>query len=141
MKIEHLILSSSSSIDMNNNSLSVFGILDDMQVQVPAGVVFNLAFHAILIVKRVSESGPIHANFKMSVFAPSGERIGQELQLPVAMQAAHRRSRLRVMTEIPITHSGNYTVRLAHVENELLFHESSVHIQVMPVAVPQSPVQ
>jgi hypothetical protein len=140
MQIEHFILSNNSSIDMNNNSLSVFGILDDMQIQAPHGLTLNLGFHAILVVKRDGESGPIHSSFKMSITGPNGNKIGQDLQLPVALEPIHRRTRLRVIAEIPVAHSGIYTVRMVSfdkgVENEKISREVSLNIQILPVAVP-----
>lgn len=136
MIIEHFILSNQSSIDANTNALSVFGILDDMQVQAPAGMSINLTFHAILVVKREAEAGEIRSNFLMTVMAPNGAPIGQEMKLPVVLQPIHRRSRLRVIAEIPIQQSGTYRIRMACLEQPNLFSEVGLNIQVMPVAVP-----
>ncbi len=134
--IEHLLLANSSSIDMNTNALSAFGILDDMQIQAPPGMALNLSFHAILVVKRMNENGVIQKNFKMSVIGPDGNRIGQELMMPVAMQAEHRRTRMRIISEVPITQSGTYTVRMECVEQPMVSRDTGIHIQIMPVAVP-----
>jgi len=139
MIIEHFILSNNSSIDMNSNSLSIFGILDDMQIQAPPGMTLNLNFHAILVVKRDQETGPINTTFKMSVSAPNGTKIGQDIQMPVQMQPAHRRARLRVVAEIPVNQSGHYTVRMVDQQNEKISREVSLHIQILPAAVPSGP--
>ena len=136
MQIEHFILANNSSIDINTNSLSVFGILDDMQIQAPPGLTLNLTFHAVLIVKREIEQGAINSNFTMSVFAPNGSKLGQEVKLPVTMQPVHRRTRLRVITDIPVSQSGNYKVRMVNTDNEKIFSEVSLNIQILPVAVP-----
>jgi len=141
MVIEHFILANNSSIDINTNSLSVFGILDDMQIQAPPGLTLNLTFHAILIVKRESEQGPVNSNFTMSVYAPNGNKLGQDVKMPVAMQPVHRRTRLRVITDIPVTQSGNYKVRMVNSENEKVFSEVSLNIQILPVAVPPTTQQ
>ncbi len=136
MVIEHFLLSNSSSIDMNTNSLSVFGVLDDMQIQAPPGMALNLTFHAILIVKRESEKGPVQGNFKMTVTAPDGSQIGKDLLMPVTMQQAHRRTRLRVITEISVTHSGTYSVKMESIETPSISREVGINIQIMPVVVP-----
>ena len=136
MVIEHFILANNSSIDVNTNALSVFGILDDIQIQAPPGVTLNLAFHALLIVKRETELGVLNSSFTMSAYAPNGAKIGQDVKMPVAMQAVHRRTRLRVITEIPITQSGNYRVRMVSSENEKISSEVSLNIQILPVSVP-----
>ena len=139
MIIEHFILSNNSSIDMNSNSLSAFGILDDMQIQAPPGMTLNLSFHAILVVKRDSETGPVNTTFKMSVSGPNGSKIGQDIQMPVQMQPAHRRARIRVIAEIPVLQSGAYTVRMTDQGNEKVSREVSLNIQILPVAVPTAP--
>ena len=141
MQIEHFILAKDSSIDLNTNSLSVFGVLDDMQIQAPPGITFNLSFHAILVVKREreTEQGPIQSNFIMSAYAPNGEKLGHEVTMPVQMQPFHRRTRLRVITEIPVNQSGVYTMRMVNTDNKNLAAEVSLSIQIMPVAVPSSP--
>ena len=136
MQIEHFILANNSSIDINTNTLSVFGILDDMQIQAPAGMPLNLTFHAILIVKRETENGPINSSFVMSVIGPNGMKIGQEIKMPAVMQAVHRRSRLRVITEIPVVLSGVYRVRMVNQDHEKISSEVSLNIQIMPVVVP-----
>lgn len=141
MMIEHFLLANSSSIDMNTNSLSAFGILDDMQVQAPPGMTLNLTFHAILVVKRMNEEGPIEQNFKMTVLSPDGNRIGQELLMPVAMQPQHRRTRLRVITEVPVSKSGTYVVRMECLERPMVSRDVTLHIEIMPVTLtePGSP--
>jgi hypothetical protein len=136
MKIEHFILANNSSIDINTNTLSVFGIMEDMQIQAPPGTNLGLTFHAVLVVKRESEVGVINSGFVMTVFAPNGSKIGQEVKMPLSMQPAHRRSRLRVIAEIPVLHSGNYRVRMENSENQNIAAEVNLHIQIMPVAVP-----
>lgn len=144
MIIEHFILSNSSSIDMNTNALSAFGILDDMQIQAPPGMTLNMTFHAILVVKRDRETGPFQANFKMTVHAPDGKIIGQDLVMPLGMEAGHRRTRLRVITEIPVNQSGNYTVRMEMVNDPSVSRETSIYIQIMPISVPSpqgNPIQ
>ena len=141
MQIEHFILANNSSIDINTNSLSVFGILDDMQIQAPAGMTLNLTFHAILIVKRDSDQGAINSSFIMSVIAPNGNKIGQEIKMPVAMQPVHRRSRLRVIAEVPVNQSGSYKFRMVNTDNEKLASEVSLNIQIMPVSVPPPSTQ
>jgi hypothetical protein len=136
MVIEHFILANSSSIDMNTNSLSVFGILDDMQIQAPPGMVLNLTFHSILVVGRGRETGPIQTNFKMTVYSPDQKPIGKELVMPLNMDPNHRRARLRVITEIPVSQSGNYTIKMEKANDPSLNREVSVYIQIMPVSVP-----
>ena len=121
---------------MNTNSLSAFGILDDMQIQAPPGLALNLTFHAILIVKRDRETGPIQTQFKMTVRAPDGKMIGQDLVMPLGMEHSHRRTRMRVITEIPVTQSGSYTVKMEKADDPQLFREVSVYIQIMPVSIP-----
>ena len=137
MMIEHFLLANSSSIDMNTNSLSAFGILDDMQIQAPPGMSLNLTFHAILVVKRMNEEGPIEQNFRMTVLAPDGNRIGQELLMPVAMQPQHRRTRLRVITEVPVSKSGTYVVRMECLERPMVSRDVTLHIEIMPVTMPE----
>ena len=136
MIIEHFILSNSSSIDMNTNALSAFGILDDMQIQAPAGMTLNMTFHVILVVKRDRETGPVQSNFKMTVHAPDGKTIGQELTMPLGMEANHRRTRLRVITEIPVNQSGTYTVKMEKAGDPSVSRETSLYIQIMPISVP-----
>ncbi len=137
MMIEHFLLANSSSIDMNTNSLSAFGILDDMQIQAPPGMTLNLTFHAILVVKRMNEEGPIQQNFRMTVLAPDGNRIGQELLMPVAMQPQHRRTRLRVITEVPVSKTGTYVVRMECVDRPMISRDVTLHIEIMPVTMPE----
>lgn len=141
MLIEHFIIANNSSIDVNTNSLSVFGVMDDMQIQAPAGMPLNLSFHAILVVKREREMdlGQLNSSFMMSVFAPNGTQIGQDMRMPVMMQASHRRARLRVIAEIPLTQSGTYRLKMVNGENAKVASEVGLHIQIMPVAVPSPP--
>ena len=139
MKIEHFILANNSSIDINTNSLSVFGILEDMQIQAPPGANLGLTFHAVLVVKRENETGMINSGFTMSVFAPNGNKIGNEVKMPLNMQAAHRRSRLRVIAEIPLQHSGTYRVRMVNTDDETIAAEVNLNLQIMPVEVPAPP--
>ena len=141
MLIEHFIVANNSSIDVNTNSLSVFGIMDDLQIQAPAGMALNLSFHAILVVKREQESelGQLNSRFVMNVFAPNGSQIGQDMVMPITMQASHRRARFRVIAEIPLTQSGIYRLRISNTENPKVMSEVNLHIQIMPVAVPSPP--
>lgn len=136
MVIEHFMLANNSSIDVNSNSLSVFGFLDDMQIQAPPGAIVNLQFHAIIVVKREGESGPIHSKMVMTMLGPNKKKVGNDVQIPLSFEPTHRRTRLRILSECPIAQGGNYTIKVSCPDDETLSRELVVNVHILPVAVP-----
>ena len=122
MLTEHLILAQNSSIDQENNSLSVFGLLEDLNIQAPTPQV-NVPMQAVVILKREDERGPVEEEFELQALDPD-DRVLLSQVLPLKMDADHRRTRVRVNFQVLVEKSGDYTVRILSKKVKNIFKET-----------------
>ena len=117
MLIEHFIIANGSSIDHERHSLSVFEMLEDLQIQTNA-LPISVSIQIVIVLKReVTESGEHRQNFTLEIVGPDGSKTFQQ-EFPAVMQAAHRRARLRVNMPLVIARSGVYRFVLQPTGNE-----------------------
>lgn len=103
MFIEYLLLAQDSSIDQEKNSLSVFGILEDLDIKTNLSEV-HFPFQVIISIRRDKETGPIESNINLKLHPPNSQPVTQSL--PFKMNSEHRRFRMRVNVAILINSSG-----------------------------------
>lgn len=114
MKIEHLILAKGSSVDRDTQSLSVFEMIEQMQIQAPKYPV-NVPVHAILVFRRdKSDQGVIIEPWRLTVTGPDTKTLLSQ-NLEVKLEAEHMRQRVRVNFPVQIQTDGTYIVQLSHV--------------------------
>ncbi|MCB0407953.1 MAG: hypothetical protein KDD34_07110 [Bdellovibrionales bacterium] len=113
MKVEHFILAKGSSIDRDTQVLSVFEIIEQMQIQSPKFPV-NVPVHAVIVFRREEEQGVLVEPWRLSVTDGSKKTLLSQ-NLEVKMESDHLRQRVRVHFPIQITHDGTYQVQIAHV--------------------------
>ncbi|MFV8250005.1 hypothetical protein [Bdellovibrio bacteriovorus] len=113
MIIENFFIASDSSIDIHKNSISLFGLIEDLQVPaIPVGQSMALPCHIIVVGRREAEVGQIRANYSLTLTGPNNSQIGDSQAIPMVIQPNLRRNRVRVITQIPITTAGDYRVTL-----------------------------
>ena len=127
MQIEHLILAKGSAVDRDSQSLSVFEMIEQMQIQAPQFPV-NVPVHAVLVFRRQSdEAGVLTEPWQMSLKAPDGKTLLSQ-NLDVKMEENHRRQRLRVNFPMQIHSDGTYHIELRNRNND--FNSRSLAIDV-----------
>ncbi|MEO0334786.1 MAG: hypothetical protein AAF202_00215, partial [Pseudomonadota bacterium] len=130
MQIEHLILAKGSAVDRDSHSLSVFEMIEQMQIQAPQFPV-NVPVHAVLVFRRQNEEkGTISDSWQMSLKAPDGKTLMSQV-LEVKMEDKHRRQRLRVNFPMQILSDGTYVIELRNRNNEYSSRELSVDVKAI----------
>jgi hypothetical protein len=114
MKIEHLVLAKGSSVDRDTQSLSVFEMIEQMQIQAPQFPV-NVPVHAVLVFRRSDvESGVLIEPWRLSVLGPDRKTLLSQ-NLEVRLEAEHLRQRVRINFPIQVSVDGIYSIQLTHV--------------------------
>lgn len=116
MKIDHLILAKGSSVDRDTQSLSIFEMIEQMQIQAPKYPV-NVPVHAILVFRRASEEeGVIIEPWRLTVTGPDSKTLLSQ-NLEVRMESEHRRQRVRINFPVQIQGDGIYYIQLTNVND------------------------
>lgn len=116
MKIDHLILAKGSSVDRDTQSLSVFEMIEQMQIQAPKYPV-NIPVHAILVFRRdQNDEGVVIEPWRLTVTGPDSKTLLSQ-NLEVKMEAEHRRQRVRINFPVQIQGDGTYHVQLSNVND------------------------
>lgn len=116
MKIDHLILAKGSSVDRDTQSLSVFEMIEQMQIQAPKYPV-NVPVHAILVFRRdQNDEGVVIEPWRLTVTGPDSKTLLSQ-NLEVKMEAEHRRQRVRINFPVQIQGDGTYHVQLSNVND------------------------
>ena len=116
MKIDHLILAKGSSVDRDTQSLSVFEMIEQMQIQAPKYPV-NVPVHAILVFRRdQNDEGVVIEPWRLTVTGPDAKTLLSQ-NLEVKMEAEHRRQRVRINFPVQIQGDGTYHVQLSNVND------------------------
>lgn len=114
MKIEHLILAKGSSVDRDTQSLSVFEMIEQMQIQAPQFPV-NVPVHAVLVFRRKeNETGVLIEPWRLSIIGPDKKTLLSQ-SLEVRLEAEHLRQRVRINFPIQVGTDGVYSIQLNHV--------------------------
>ena len=139
MKVDHLILAKGSSVDRDNHSLSVFEMIEQMQIQAPKFPV-NVPVHAVIIYRREKqEEGVLVEPWRLNVFDPN-EKVLLSQNIEVKMDLQHSRQRVRVNFPIQIQIDGEYKVRVSHVNDASKSREIEIDIKaITDISRPQGP--
>lgn len=114
MKIDHLILAKGSSVDRDTHSLSVFEIIEQMQIQSPKYPV-NVPVHAVIVFRRSDEEqGVILEPWRLTVTGPNNKVLLSQ-NLEVRMESEHLRQRVRINFPVQVQGDGIYHVQVGNV--------------------------
>lgn len=116
MYIEYMLLAQDSSVDQEKKVLSVFSILEDINMKSGLTQV-NFPLQVIISIRREEEVGQIDSSLKLCIQPPNGQSIS--LDLPFQMKPVHKRFRLVANTALQISGSGTFKF-LASLKNDLL---------------------
>lgn len=141
MVVEHLILAQNSSIDLDNNSLSVFQFLEDVTIHSPQPNV-PLPVQMIVVLRRdLNEKELIQSGFKVRVFDPQNKEVFSKI-LPLEMKPEHRRSRLRLNFNLLLQLSGNYRAEVVLEKQPEVARSFEFFVNmVRSISTAQTPVQ
>ena len=134
MQIEHFILAKESSIDQERNSLSIFDMIEDIQIQAaqPTAAI-PLGMQAIAGFRREAEQGEITSRISLRVLRPDGEMVFNKI-LPFQMKPEHRRFRIRMNLGFLVTTSGEYRFIIDQDGSPQTRREVVLGIHVAPAA-------
>jgi hypothetical protein len=131
MIVEHFILARDSSIDRDKNTMSIFDMIEELQVQVQAGVAsIQLGVQAIAVLARQAETGAIRAFFTLKVLSPKGDVISQE-NIPAVFAENHKRLRLRMNMGFTVTEPGTYTFRFEKGDDPTVSREGTIGVDII----------
>lgn len=109
MIIEHLILATNSSVDKDRNTLSIFDVVEDIQLVKPKDQQVNFPVQIIAVIKRDNNDiGEIRSTFLLTLDGPKKKDLLGPIKLPVNLSSEHKRQRLRVNIMCPVNESGEY---------------------------------
>ncbi len=116
------IVSLSSAIDKDNNTVSLFDILEELTLQVsgnmPERTVIPINHHLMSLWEREETGTPFTLKFKIILRDPLGE-ILNENQAEVVMEAPHKRARFRAQFNgFPVSIPGTYHYEIVSLEPE-----------------------
>ena len=130
-KIEHIwsIICSSSSIDAEKNNITLFNVIERVQVSVhkeqptpplDSKKMLNMPFELISMWKKSDLEESVNAEGEAVLLDPHGQKIGS-LKFPIQIKGAIRRLRTRLQfNNLVFTVAGDYTwqiwVRIDGVE-------------------------
>lgn len=130
MKVDHLILAKGSSVDRDTHSLSVFEMIEQMQIKAPKFPV-NVPVHAIIVYRREkSEEGVLIEPWRLNVFDPQ-EKVLLSQNIEVKMDVEHSRQRVRINFPIQISSDGEYKVRVSHVNDQSETRELELDVKAI----------
>lgn len=130
MKIDHLILAKGSSVDRDTHSLSVFEMIEQMQIQAPQFPV-NVPVHAIIVYRReAGENGVLIDPWKVNIFDPN-EKVLLSQNLEVKMDSEHSRQRVRINFPIQISTDGIYKVKVFNVNQPEICRELDIDVKAI----------
>lgn len=143
------IVSLSSAIDKDNNTVSLFDILEELTLQVsgnmPERTVIPINHHLMSLWERPEIGTPFTLRFKVILRDPLGE-ILHENQAEVVMEAPHKRARFRAQFNgFPVSIPGIYRYEIVSTEPEKTGEEIlgavSIEVKVAHQAIksPYSP--
>lgn len=129
MEIEHLILASDSSVDAEKNTLSIFNLIEDIQINSPLPEVSIPAQIIVVIRRGKKEKGKISSSFKFSSFVPDANDP-QWVAIPVEMPESVSRHRIRLNIIIQVKKSGLYRFQIEENGKSEIFREISLTINL-----------
>jgi hypothetical protein len=138
MKLDYFILSRSSSIDLDTNAVSIFEILEEVQIGVQNTAqetipkLFQL--HVSFTLSREPEEvGELNQFYRIIGRNPSGTEIFIVENLPVHLDATKHRARVRVSATFNITTSGIYKFQLLINADPIAEYSFTVKYLMPPV--------
>jgi hypothetical protein len=129
MDIEHLILAAGTSIDQERNSVSVFDLLEDLNIQTGGGPV-QIPFQILVVLKREpAETGEVKQNFRFQIVGADGVASFDQ-QFAAQVPADQRRFRMRAALPLNLTRSGLYRFVLSRVDSPEVVRETDVIVKL-----------
>jgi hypothetical protein len=127
MNIEHFILATNSSIDSERNSLSIFDVIEDIDIHTSVSNII-IPIQAILVLKRSqNEEGEFQFKGNLEIIGPSDEKLVDQ-PLIGKMEPIHRRLRLKINIGLPVVKSGFYKFKVSGEEGSNLLAERDARI-------------
>jgi len=129
MQVDHLILAKGSSVDKDTQSLSVFELIEQMQIQAPQFPV-NVPVHAVLVFRREGEQGVVSDPWQLILKSPD-QTILMSQNLEVKLEDGHLRQRLRVNFPMQIQNDGTYQIVLRHRNEKSRSRELKIDVRAI----------
>lgn len=111
MKIQYMIVSQSSSIDQNNNLISIFEIIEDLAItKDDPRAIINLPVVCTMCISKDDTDASVELDFNITIklIKTSDESILFEQNYPIHFDVAHKRFRFRLNTTIPVNDTNIY---------------------------------
>lgn len=116
------IVALSSAIDKDNNTLSLFDILEELTLQIsgniPEQTVIPVNHHLMCLWEREETGTPFTLKFNVLLRDPLGKVI-HENSAEVVMEAPHKRARFRAQFNgFPVSVPGTYRYEIVNLDPE-----------------------
>lgn len=115
------LIASSASVDQQTNSLSIFGVIEEITAQpnpgaqLPAVIPLN---HAIIALWQKDRGEELQFTIVVEIKGPKGDTIGSFMQ-PVNMPSQTRRVRTIInLQQFPLVGSGEYHFIIKSADND-----------------------
>lgn len=136
MRVEHFVLAQNSAVDRDSNALSVFGFLEDLNIQSIQKQV-NVAAQAVIVLRKEEAEGPIDDVIRFTVIDPSEKTIVSQV-IPLKVSEKHLRQRVRVNFIVVANSSGTYKFRVNRKDD--FSAEQSIKINIIPQIAPRNDI-
>jgi hypothetical protein len=134
MKSEFLVVAQNSAIDHPSNQLSIFNIIDEVDIgaqnleAISGGVPLNVQVICSLVRDDSDKKGEFESTIKLVSKNPDG-KVTRTDQIPVKFEAHHVRNRVRIGATILLTGGGIYVIDLLS-EKGVVFASKALKVNV-----------
>src|SRR5262245_15312380 len=136
MIIEHFLIANNSSIDHERNSLSIFDIVEDINIRATAPNVV-IPIQVIAVIKRdIADVGQLNMPFTLEISSAANNPVNRQ-EFSVVMDAPHRRSRIRINVAFPVPKTADFRFRLFRTDQPSVARETDIHVAITIEAPPQ----
>ena len=139
------LVSLSSAIDRDNNTLSLFDVLEELTLQVtgtvPENAMIPVNHHLLSLWAREEIGEPVSLKFKVLLRDPAG-KVLHENSAEVSLEGKHKRTRFRAQFNgFPVTTDGTYHYEIISLEPEKTDGKELVRSVPIDVRFVQQPVK
>ena len=138
------VLCSKTSIDRASNNVSLFEVLESIQLQTPNALTFpaNIPFEATFITlwARQDPTQPLRAQMQVRLLAPDGNELG-EFHANIDLETAPRSRQLTALRGLRISGNGNHDFEVSwrHTDAERWQVVARVPLEVSVTVEAQAP--
>ena len=125
MKLDFFVLSLGSSIDTESNALSIFNIIEEIQIGIinPSQENEQKPFQLHILAsfaRDEGEAGVIDHSYTIIALNPQGVEIARLNGIPVHLELVHKRARVKIGATILVSQTGKYVFRLINGDGTTL---------------------